>query len=181
MHRSTLGKSNAFRNKVAKRITRRGVLEKKKKKNYSRVCCGYRRGESGNGPTIPIINISRGFSEVHSSKEGTCTAGAFHSSRTLGTLFTFSDVYRLHIALRPKVLSVFECVRAHAGWFSSFFFSPFFSPSLRLAFAPLCSATRWSTGQRLVFPSKGNTSFVSTFRFHIFLRHVYHHCLLFEK
>lgn len=99
---------------------------------YSRACDCTRLGikkRERNGPTIPIINISRSFSELHLSKEGTCIAGAFYSSRTLGTLFTFSDVYRLHIALGPKVLFVFKCVRAHAGWFSSFF--PFFSPSLR--------------------------------------------------
>lgn len=98
-------------------------------KNYS-YTGGYRRKECGNGPTIPIINISRGFSEVHSSKEGTCIqpahfivhAPSVHSSR--------SPTYTASISLlAQKYFPVFECVRAHAGWFSSFF--PFFSPSLR--------------------------------------------------
>lgn len=63
--------------------------------------------------------------------------GAFHSSRTLGTL-------SLHVlrraapppyrSLGPKVLFVFECVRAHAGWFSPFAVPLFFSPSGCVAF-----------------------------------------------
>lgn len=149
-------------------------------KNYS-YTGGYRRKECGNGPTIPIINISRGFSEVHSSKEGTCIqpahfivhAPSVHSSR--------SPTYTASISLlAQKYFPVFECVRAHAGWFSSFF--PFFSPSLRHLLSSRSVPRR--SGQRLVFrSSNGDTSFVprSVFTFFSVVYHNPQLCPRFEK
>lgn len=57
------------------------------------------------GPTIPITNISRGFSELHLAEKG-----AHFMVPPASTC--------------PKVLFVFECVRAHAGWFSLLYTPP---------------------------------------------------------
>lgn len=84
-----------------------------------------------NGPTIPIINISRGFSELHSSKEGTCTAlvhfivhaPSVHSSR--------SPTYTASISLLVQKYFSFSSASEHmrVDFLPS---SPFFfSPSLR--------------------------------------------------